>query len=109
MGQPGSRELGLGLRNRAGAVAGELADSGEEMAWRTLVHRGSASANAGWSSTAAPPGGGREQPWRKQHFKQGESELKAFDRLRRQDFACEADARAASGHLRQGTQADPRP
>jgi hypothetical protein len=28
-------------------------------------------------------------------LKQGESELKAFGRLGRQDFACEADAQAA--------------
>ncbi|HYQ91727.1 MAG TPA: IS1634 family transposase [Candidatus Competibacteraceae bacterium] len=36
-----------------------------------------------------------EATLRRQHAKQGEIELKAFDRLRRQRFACEADAQAA--------------
>ena len=36
-----------------------------------------------------------EATLRRQHVKQGDIELKAFDRLRRQRFACEADAQAA--------------
>lgn len=77
------------------AVAGELASGGEELAWRTLcvvevgirqrwlvVHSRAARCRA-------------EKTLEKKHLKQGEAELKAFGRLRQQDFACEADAQAA--------------
>jgi len=43
-----------------------------------------------------------EATLRKQHQKQGEADLKAFDRLRRQSFACEADAQAALDAFTQG-------
>jgi hypothetical protein len=43
------------------AVAGELAEGGEETAWRTLCVT-EAGASAGWSSTAAPPGAARKRP-----------------------------------------------
>ena len=77
------------------AVAGELAASGEEMAWRTLcvVEVGIRQRWLVVHSRAARQRA--EKTLAKRHLKQGESELKAFDRLRRQDFACEADARAA--------------
>jgi transposase len=84
------------------AVAGDLADSGEEVAWRTLcvievgirqrwlvVHSRAARCRAG-------------KTLKKRHLKQGEAELKAFDRLRRQAFACEADAQAALDSFTKG-------
>jgi transposase len=84
------------------AVAGELADGGEEMAWRSLcavevgirqrwlvVHSRAARRRA-------------ESTLQKRHLRQGETELKAFDRLRRQGFACEADAQAALDSFAKG-------
>ena len=77
------------------AVAGELADGGEETAWRTLctVETG---VRQRWLVVHSRAARHRaEATLRKRHLRQGEADLKAFDRLRRQDFACEADAQAA--------------
>jgi hypothetical protein len=67
-----------------------------------LHRRGRGSGSAGWSSTAAPPGIARGAAPRKRRPRQGEADLKAFDRLRRQGFACAADARAALEALAKG-------
>ena len=77
------------------AVAGELADGGGEMAWRTLCVT-EAGVRQRWLVVHSRTARHRaEKTLGKKHLKQGEAELKAFDRLRRQDFACEADALAA--------------
>jgi len=77
------------------AVAGELAGGGEEMAWRTLCVT-EAGVRQRWLVVHSRAARHRaEKTLEKKHLKQGEAELKAFDRLRRQDFACEADAQAA--------------
>jgi len=77
------------------AVAGELADEGGEMAWRTLCTV-EAGVRQRWLVVHSRAARHRtEKTLEKKHLKQGEAELKAFDRLRRQDFACEADAQAA--------------
>ena len=77
------------------AVAGELAGGGEEMAWRTLCVT-EAGVRQRWLVVHSRAARHRaEKTLEKKHLKQGEAELKAFDRLRRQDFACEADALTA--------------
>jgi len=77
------------------AVAGELADGGEEMAWRSLCVA-ELGIRQRWLAARRRAARRRaEATPRKRHLRQGEAELKAFDRLRRQAFACEADARAA--------------
>ena len=77
------------------AVAGELADGGGEMAWRTLCVT-EAGVRQRWLVVHSRAARQRaEKTLAKRHLHQGEAELKAFDRLRRQDFACEADAQAA--------------
>lgn len=82
-------------REVALAVAGDLARSPEEMAWRSLcvayggvrqrwlvVHTQAARQRAGKALA-------------KRHLAQGEAEWKAFERLQRTPFACAADAEAA--------------
>jgi transposase len=74
------------------AVAGELADGGEETAWRTLCVT-EAGVRQRWLVVHSRAARNRaEKTLEKKHLKQGEAELKAFGRLRRQDFACEGDA-----------------
>ena len=76
-------------------MAGELADGGGEMAWRTLCTV-EAGVRQRWLVVHSRAARHRaEATLRKRHLRQGEADLKAFDRLRRQDFACEADAQAA--------------
>ena len=77
------------------AVAGDLEASEEETAWRTfcIVEVG---VRQRWLVVHSRAARRRaEKTLKKKHLKQGESELKAFGRLGRQDFACEADAQAA--------------
>jgi transposase len=77
------------------AVAGELADGGEETAHRTLCVT-EAGVRQRWLVVHSRAARRRaEKTLAKKHLRQGEAELKAFGRLRRQAFACEADARAA--------------
>jgi len=77
------------------AVAGELADSGEEVAHRSVCVT-EAGVRQRWLVVHSRAALRRaEATLRKRHLKQGEAEMKAFDRLRRQAFACEPDARAA--------------
>jgi transposase len=77
------------------AVAGELAGGGGEVAWRTLCVT-EAGVRQRWLVVHSRAARRRaEATLRKRHLKQGEADLKAFDRLRRQGFACEADAQAA--------------
>jgi len=77
------------------AVAGELADEGGEMAYRAvcIVEAGVPQRWLVVHSRAARCRA--EKTLKKRHLKQGEAELKAFGRLCRQGFACEADAQAA--------------
>ena len=77
------------------AVAGELAGGGGEMAWRTLCVT-EAGVRQRWLVVHSRAARHRaEKTLGKKHLQQGEAELKAFDRLRRQGFACAADAQAA--------------
>jgi transposase len=77
------------------AVAGELADEGGEVAWRTLCIA-EAGVRQRWLAVHSRAARRRaEKTLKKRHLKQGEAELKAFDRLCRQGFACEEDAQAA--------------
>jgi len=77
------------------AVAGELADGGEETAHRTLCVT-EAGVPQRWLVVHSRAARHRaEKTLAKRHLQQGEAEMKAFDRLRRQAFACEPDARAA--------------
>jgi len=77
------------------AVAGELADGGEEVAWRTLC-TAEAGVRQRWLVVHSRAARRRaEATLRKRHLRQGEADLKAFDRLRRQRFDCEGDARDA--------------
>jgi transposase len=76
-------------------VAGDLADSGEETAHRTLCVT-EAGVRQRWLVVHSRAARRRaEKTLAKRHLQQGEAELKAFERLRRQAFACEPDARAA--------------
>jgi len=84
------------------AVAGDLADGGGGMAWRTLCTV-EAGIRQRWLVVHSRAARCRaEKTLKKRHLKQGESELKAFDRLRRQAFACEADAQAALDSFTKG-------
>ena len=77
------------------AVAGDLAASGEEMAWRTfcVVEAG---VRQRWLVVHSRAARNRaEKTLQRKHLLQGDSEMKAFDRLCRQGFACEADAQSA--------------
>jgi len=75
------------------AVAGDLADSGEETAWRAV---GEAGVRQRWLVVhSRAPRHRAEKTLAKRHLQQGEAEMKAFGRLCRQTFACEPDARAA--------------
>ena len=77
------------------AVAAELEAEGGETAHRT-VGVVEAGVRQRWLVVHSRAARRRaEATLRKQHLKLGEAELKAFDRLRRQGFACEADAQAA--------------
>lgn len=84
------------------AVAGELAASDEETACRAvgIVEAG---VRQRWLVVHSRSARHRaEATLRKQHLKQGEAELKAFDRLCQQGFACEPDARAALDAFEKG-------
>ncbi len=77
------------------AVAGDLAESGEEVAHRSLCVV-EAGIRQRWLVVHSRAARRRaEATLRKRHLRQGEADLKAFDRLRRQAFGCEADARDA--------------
>jgi len=77
------------------AVAGELADSGEETAWRA-VGIAEAGVRQRWLVVHSHTARRRaEKTLAKRHLRQGEAELKAFGRRLRQAFPCEPDARAA--------------
>ena len=77
------------------AVAGDLADGGGEMAWRTLCVT-EAGVRQRWLVVHSRAARRRaEATLRKRHLRQGKADLKAFDRLRRQRFGCEGDARDA--------------
>jgi transposase len=77
------------------AVAGDLAGGGGEMAWRTLCVT-EAGIRQRWLVVHSRAARHRaEATLRKRHLRQGEADLKAFDRLRRQRFGCEGDARDA--------------
>ena len=77
------------------AVAGDLMADGGETACRAVgvVYAG---IRQRWLVVYSRAARRRaEKTLQRQHLKQSEAELKAFDRLCRQGFACEADARAA--------------
>jgi len=75
-----------------GAVAGELADEGGEVAYRAICVV-EAGIRQRWLVVHSRAARRRaEKTLKKRHLKQGEAELKAFGR---QGFACEEDAQAA--------------
>lgn len=77
------------------AVAGDLMQTGEKSACRAVgvVYAG---IRQRWLVIYSREARQRaEKTLRRQHLRLGEAELKAFDALRRQGFACEADAQAA--------------
>jgi transposase len=77
------------------AVAGDLLHSREELAYRALCTT-YGGIRQRWLVIYTRAAHQRaEQTLRKRHCRQGEVELKAFGRLQRTAFACEADAQAA--------------
>ena len=77
------------------AVAGELMLSSEEQAYRALGTR-YGGLRQRWLVVYTRAARYRaEKTLQKQHLKQGQAELKAFARLQKTAFACEADAAAA--------------
>ena len=77
------------------AVAVDLAASGEETIWRTLCLV-EAGVRQRWLVVHSRAARNRaEKTLQRKHLKLGDSEMKAFARLCRQGFACEADARSA--------------
>ena len=86
----------LGLaRELTLAVAGDLARSPGEMAWRSLcvTHGG---VRQRWLVVHTQAARQRaEKTLRRRHLARGEAEWKAFDRLQKTPFACAADAESA--------------